>query len=188
MQEPSRGHTPSRTRSYPTSVRTREGLVVRLGMAEYNLQPLFNQVQAWWTDQHAGCQPQPPRPRPGLEGLEHLWNYDTVAVSLGVRTNPMCGLYCGWKNSRTRDQLVGGLRWRIKASAVEAAGILEQPDVRLAQQIASALVPQPFGTELTLVTDLIEAAGAQTVQGRDRAMAGVGIALLCLAGYFLTRG
>ena len=56
--------------------------------------------------------------------------------------------------------------------------------MELAQQVASALVPQPIGTELSLVSDLIEAAGAQTVQGRNQALVGAGTAALVLLFLF----
>lgn len=150
-----------------------------------NLQPLIDLIQPFWTDQHAGCQPLVPQPHPGLEGLEFLWGYNAPAVALGIA--PICGLGCGWRNGRTTDELVRVLRWRLKASAVEASAILEQPDSRLALQVASALVPQPLGDELTLVADLIEAAGAQTVRGRNRALAGAGIAAAGLLVYFGSR-
>lgn len=149
-----------------------------------DLERLRAQIQPWWAEQHAH-QPPAPQPQPGLEGLNYLWNYDQVAVSLGIR--PMCGLNCGWTNGRTRNQLVEELRRRIKASAVEAAGILNEPGVETSQQIASALVPQPFGTELTLVTDLIKAAGAQSVQGRNRALVGAGVSALALLWFFFGR-
>lgn len=156
-------------------------------MPQPNLQPLINQTQTWWTEQHADCKELIPQPRPGFEGmgLEYLWNCETVTESLGIPSFPMCGISCGWRNGRSQDELVQSLRIRIRASAVLASGILQNPDVQLAQQVASALVPEPCGTELTLVSDLIEAAGAQTVQGRNNALAGAGVAAFALLALYL---
>ncbi len=156
-------------------------------MSQPNLQPLINQLQAWWTQQHAECRESVPQPRPGFEGtgLEYLWNYESVTEYLDVPSLAMCGVACRWKNGRSEDELVQSLRPRIKATAVRASGILQNPDVQLAQQVASALVPQPYGTELTVVTDLIEAAGTQTVQGRNNALAGAGVAALALGALYV---
>jgi hypothetical protein len=97
-------------------------------------------------------------------------------------------LACEWKKGRSEEELVQSLRPRIKATAVRTSGILQNPDVQLAQQVASALVPQPYGTELTLVADLIEVASAQTVQARNNAFAGAGVAALALSAlYVLSR-
>ena len=159
-------------------------------MSQPNLQPLIDQVQAWWTQQHVECSEPIPEPRLGFEatGLEFLWNCETVTESLGIPSFSMCGVSCGWKNGRSRDELVQNLRPRIRGAAVQASGILQDPDAQLALQVASALVPQPYGTELTLVADLIDAAGAQTVQGRYNALAGAGVAaIVLLALFFVSR-
>ena len=96
---------------------------------------------------------------------------------------------CGWKNGRTRDQLILSLRPRLKARAVEAAQLLEQLQNQIAVQVASALLPRPVGTELSVVVDLIEAAGAQTVEDRNRALKGVVVAVgVAVLIYLLSRG
>jgi hypothetical protein len=148
--------------------------------AERNLGPLTELMQGWWNEWHADCHPTvlDSLGRP-CENLSWLYTQEELPV--------ICGLSCGWRDGQTRDQLVASLRPRLKASAVEAAGLLEQPDARIAEQVAGALVPQPLGDELTFVTDLIEAAGAQTVQRRDRALVGAGIAGLMLLMFFLFR-
>ena len=63
-------------------------------MSQPNLQPLINQVQPWWTQQHAECQEPLPQPRPGFEGtgLEFLWKCETVTESLGIPSLAMCGV------------------------------------------------------------------------------------------------
>jgi hypothetical protein len=146
----------------------------------HNLDPLVAQVQRWWMDQHAGCERMSADPlgRP-FEGYAWLYSQEDLPV--------ICGLGCGWSGGRTRDQLVLSLRPRLKAGAVETAGLLEQPDAQVARQVASALVPQPFGYELAIVTDLIEAAGAQTIRGRNRTLAGAGFSTLLLLGFFFFR-
>jgi hypothetical protein len=142
-----------------------------------NLEPLFEPVQAWWTAEHEKCVPVP------VENYDPEWLVPFPRFTPTV--GPYCAFGCGWRRDRSLDQLVLSLRPRLKASAVEAAQMLERPDAQIALQVASALVPRPFGDELTLVTDLIEAAGAQTVQDRNRALAGVGISLVVLALIYL---
>lgn len=73
------------------------------------------------------------------------------------------------------------LRPHLKANAVQASELLSTPDAQIAREIASTLLPAPFGEELNVVTDLIQAAGAQTLKQRDRALMGAaagGVALL----------
>ena len=66
-----------------------------------NLQPLIDQVQAWWTDEHANCRVQELwQPRPGLEGL---WRQATMPEVLSDLPVPVCGWNCGWKNGRSRS-------------------------------------------------------------------------------------
>ena len=144
-----------------------------------NIDPLIAQIQSWWTAQHERCNPIPD------------WNSPDGTLGYLFKQEPIgfCGVNCGWRDGRTRDQLILSLRPRLKAGAVEAAQILEQPQRQAALQLAQALVPRPVGTELTVVADLIEAAGAQTVQDRNRALAGAGIALVAAALlYLLSRG
>jgi hypothetical protein len=80
------------------------------------------------------------------------------------------------------------LRSELRSGAVQAAGLLQAQDTQIAQLVATSLVPAPFGTELTLLTDLIEAAGAQSIQVRNRYLAGAGIAAFTLVCLFVGRG
>lgn len=145
-----------------------------------NLGPLIELVQAWWTAEHEQCQPIP------VESYDPEEIIQPYMFRFRPTVGPYCGFGCGWKGDRTFDQLVLNLRPRLRVGAVEAAQMLEQPDAQIAPQVASALVPQPIGTELTLVTNLIEAAGAQTVQGRNQALVGVGVSLVVLALIYLS--
>ena len=149
---------------------------------DQNLGPLVEPVQAWWTTQHEPCQPVP------VESYDPPEIVPFSMFQYRSTIRPFCGFSCGWKGDRTFDQLLLGLRPRLKASAVEAAQMLEQPDAQIALKVASSLVPQPIGDELTLVTDLIEAAGAQTVKDRNRALVGAGIAFALIVAFLLSRG
>jgi hypothetical protein len=145
----------------------------------FNLDPLIVQVQRWWTDQHAACGSgvSDPLGRP-FEGLSVLYNFEEWRENAVV-----CPLTCGWRSEQTFDQLVASLRSEIKVNAVRTAGLLNRPDARVATQVASALMPAPWGEELTLVSDLIDAAGAKTVSERKRALKGAGIAVAVIVGF-----
>jgi len=144
-----------------------------------DLGPLTELAQAWWTAEHEPC--TPPLPAWG----EPAWGQENMFAPI---IRPFCGISCGWKSDRDRDALVASLRPHLKAGAVETAQLLEQPDAQIGLQVASALLPTPYGEELTLVADLIEAAGAQTVRARNWALAGVGATLLVLVCVFLFKG
>jgi hypothetical protein len=154
-------------------------------MAERQLDigPLISQVQSWWDSQHAECPVLAPDPlgRP-FDGLSFLYTQAELEYS-----SP-CPLLCGWRDGQTPEQMIASLRPYLKAGAVNAAGLLDRPDAQIAEQVASTLLPAPFGDELTFVTDLIEAAGAQTVQGRNRKLVGAGAAGFFLILFLLARG
>jgi hypothetical protein len=141
-----------------------------------DLGPLIEQAQAWWTAEHEPCTPPPPA------WGEPAWGQENMFAPI---IRPFCGISCGWKGDRDRDQLVASLCPHLKAVAVEAAQLLEQPDAQVGLQVASALVPTPYGEELTIVADLIEAAGAQTVKARNKALLGVGATVFVLVCLFL---
>ena len=147
-----------------------------------DLDPLIEQVQGWWVAQHLNCRQESPDPL-GRPFEIFRWSYRDEDLA----PTP-CPIFCGWQRGRTTDQLTASLRPRVKAGAVRAARLLEDPDANIALQVAEALAPQPFGDELRLVADLIEAAGAQTEQGRNRALVGAGFAAFGLGVLFLGRG
>lgn len=129
-----------------------------------NLGPLQTRVQSWWTPQH---------------------QHEPAALDAWLRPARLCGYGCGWQRGRSFEQLVASLRPYLRAGAVDAAADLQRPNVRYGMEVAEALVPKPMGDELALVADLIEAAGAQTVQARNRALAGAAVAALAIAIFFL---
>jgi len=147
-----------------------------------NLDPLIGQVQSWWNEQHAACSSEvvpDPLGRP-LEGLSFLYTREEWLAYPVI-----CPSTCGWRNAKSRDQLLASLRPKIKANAVRAAGLLDQPDVQVARQVASSLMPAPYGEELTLVVDLIDAAGAQSVYEQKRALKRARITAVSVVGLLL---
>jgi len=147
-----------------------------------NLDPLIGQVQSWWNEQHIACGSEvvPDSLGRPFEGLSFLYTREEWQ-----KYPVICPSTCGWRNAKSRDQLLASLRPKVKANAVRAAGILDRPDVEVARQVASALMPAPYGEELTLVVDLIEAAGAQSVFEQKRALKGAGIACATVVGLLL---
>jgi len=150
-----------------------------------NLDPLIGQFQLWWNEQHAACgsavMPDP-LGRPS-EGLSFLYTH-----AEWLEYPVICPSTCGWRNAKSRDQLLESLRPIVKANAVRAAGLLDQPDAQVALQVADALVPAPYGEELTLVVDLIQAAGAQSIFERKRALKSAGIAATVVSLLLLNTG
>jgi hypothetical protein len=145
--------------------------------------PLTSQVQNWWDSQHAECPSWLPDPlgRP-VEGLPFLY------TQVEFEYPSPCPLLCGWRDGQTTEQLVASLRPYLKAGAVSASGLLERPNAKIAEQVASSLLPAPFGDELMLVTNLIEAAAAQTTQVRNQKLVSAGIAAFVLAVFLFARG
>lgn len=133
------------------------------------LNGLVAETQRWWNEQHTHCASREGDPL-GRPWDSMGWLYSQEDLGLG--RCPMCG----WQDDRNRDQLIASLRSELSARAVRAAGFLKQPDVRVAAEVAMALVPTPYGAELTLLTDLIEAAGAETVMECNQALVGAGMA------------
>jgi hypothetical protein len=128
--------------------------------------PLLEGVQRWWSAQHE---------HPVPAGPDSPW--DVVRFQHEMP----CGFGCEWRKGRTNDQLIASLRPYVRAKTVEAANALQQPSVRLALTLANQLMPRPYGTDLTVLADVIEAAGAQTVEARNRAigraLASVGVSM-----------
>jgi hypothetical protein len=152
-------------------------------MTERNQDTLIAQTQRWWDQQHANCNQRDldPLGRP-FEAMSWLYTQEDLG-------QPLCPMSCRWEQDRTREQLVATLYTELTVGAVHAAGLLQQPDVGVALEIASALVPAPYDAELTFVTDLIKAAGAQTVQDRNRSLVGAGVSMAALASFiFWGRG
>jgi hypothetical protein len=147
-----------------------------------DLGPLSAQVQRWWSAQHASCSAPFTTDSLGrpFDGLAFLFKHEEIQVGPIV-----CPMICGWREGRRSEELLASLRPEVRAGAVRAAGLLSQPDVQIAEQVALALTPPPYGEELTLVTDLINAAGAQSVFEQRRALKGAGIAAVVVAGYWL---
>jgi len=146
-----------------------------------NLGPLTAQVQKWWSAQHANCHApvaNDPLGRP-FEGLSFLYSHEEIQVD-----SIICPTTCGWRSDKDSHELLASLLPEVKAGAVRVAGQLSQPDMQVAQQVAFALVPTPYGQELTLVSDLIQAAGAQSVFERNRALKGAGFAAVAIAGFW----
>jgi hypothetical protein len=137
-----------------------------------NIGPLTAQVQEWWTAQHEQCPSLP---------IEPEWGQTYMGRQAMGR---WCGVIpCGWRGELSADQLALCLRRNLRSGAVQSAQLLEQPDAHVALQVASALAPKPYGNELTLVADIIDAAGAQTNQERNQALVGAGLALIALMVY-----
>lgn len=128
--------------------------------------PLLNGVQRWWSAQHE--HPVPPGP-------DSPWDVVRFQNQLP------CGFGCDWRQGRTNEQLIASLRPQLRAKTVEAANALQQPNMRLVLTLANQLMPRPYGTDLTVLADVIEAAGAQTVEERNRAfgraLAAVGVSV-----------
>ena len=120
---------------------------------------LQSQVQAWWNDQH-----------------QHGLTTDPEHCQWGS---------CDWWAGRSWDQLVASLRPYLSRKAARAAQELNEPGVRTALSVAQFLLPAPYGEEVKLVEALIEAASAQTVEARDRALIGVGVALLMIVALYI---
>jgi len=62
---------------------------------------------------------------------------------------------------------------------------LSQPNEEVAEEVASSLLPTPWGTELTFVTDIVKAAGAQNAFQRRQALKGAGVAIATIVGFGL---
>lgn len=139
-------------------------------MAQYNIQPLLNQVQLWWSQQQ-------PAPGDTPSGLNHLFN--------------PYGMVGNWQKGRSRVQLANELRSYVKADSVRASGMLQQPDAKVALQVANLLLPKPLSLEVDVIVDAIELAGADTVADRRRALVGLigaGASLLLFSLLFSQRG
>lgn len=149
-----------------------------------NPTPLIEQAQAWWQRQHAGC-PGPRDPMGGpSDSLSWLYTHGDP-----VEEWP-CPLSCGWRGDRSVEQLADDLSQEFSVQAVRAAGLVDAPDAQVAELVAGALLPQPYGDAFTLVVDVVKAASAKTVQARDRALVGALVAgglLLIFAGVALRR-
>ncbi len=128
------------------------------------MQALQQRVQQWWSQQHEHDWAEVSGE--SLDGL--LFSGYTVQCGWGP---------CGWQNGRDWATLVSSLRPFVTGELVIAARKLEQPDVQWTLAIASSLVPRPIGDEIQLVADIIEAAGAQSVQERKKALVGAGVAI-----------
>jgi hypothetical protein len=147
-----------------------------------DLSPLIEQVQRWWDTKHQTCGVKRGSNSPGLpsENLyDLLRNEDLIGYAV------ICPSTCGWRGNETVQELVSELQRDLKANAVRAAGLLNRPNEQIAERVASALLPTPYGQELTFVTDLIKAAGAQTVFQRKQTLTGAGIAAVTLVGFCL---
>jgi hypothetical protein len=85
---------------------------------------------------------------------------------------PGCAFGCGcdWRQGRSDEQLIESLKPYVKANTVQAAQALQEPPFRVGIAVAGALPPKPYGTDINVLADLIEAAGAQTVEDRDKAI------------------
>jgi hypothetical protein len=135
-----------------------------------NVEPLLDEVQTWWSSQHAHVLPS-----------DGAWPGRLARL----RFHAPCGYGCDWRVGRSNEQLDADLRRHVRAEAVVAARKLEDPSVNTSFRIATSLMPRPYGDEARLVADLIEAAGAQNVQARNRALVGAGFALVGVLSFFL---
>jgi hypothetical protein len=150
--------------------------------SQRDIGPLQAQVQEWWDAQHASHQPTVDplgRPYSGIGQLESIFNQGEFVENI-----QLCPMLCAWRNGRSREELVATLRPYLKARAVQTSELLSTPDAQVAREIASTLLPAPFGEELNVVTDLIQAAGAQTLQQRDRALLRAAAGGVVLLGFF----
>jgi hypothetical protein len=69
-----------------------------------------------------------------------------------------------------QDVLVAELHGDLRFVLARTAAVLLRPDVDVATTIAENLAPAPYGDEISLVRDLIVAAGAPTQKVRDHAL------------------
>ncbi len=119
-------------------------------------------VQEWWSNQHE----HPVEP----------WEDELSLYFKGTNLVPCGWGYCNWQQGRSPEALVASLRPHITGELIKAAQRLEEPGVAWSLAIASSLMPRPYGDELQFVVDIIEAAGAQSVQERNQALVGAGVA------------
>jgi hypothetical protein len=122
-------------------------------MAQYSA--VLEQVQLWWSEQQ-------PDLRYASEDLSYLFLPNMARHD--------------WRKGRSVQQLAAELRPYLKVDAVRASRMLEQPAAQVALQVASQLVPQPFGSEIQVVVDVIEMAGSSNVADRQRALRGLVVA------------
>jgi hypothetical protein len=161
----------------------------KIGFARYggysvetmqDLGPLTEQVQRWWDAQHAHCRAASDSYGPSSDGLSWLFRSEEFVPYAVV-----CPSTCGWRNGKTSEELLSGIKREVKASAVRAARLLNEPNERAAEKVVSALLPPPYGDELNLVTDLIKAAGAQSIYEQNQAFKGAAIAAVTVVGLCL---
>ena len=112
--------------------------------------PLHNMVQSWWSEQNHQAE---------------IYVGDWPPWQDAYRREQM-----SWRGSRTDDDLVREMRSNPKATAVEAALVLNDPEMSVAIEIAQSLVPPPYGEEIQLLADLIKAGGARSVRRRNWAL------------------
>jgi hypothetical protein len=126
--------------------------------------PLHNMVQSWWSEQNHHAE---------------IYVGDWPPWQDAYRREPM-----SWRGLRTDDDLIQEMSTKLKASAVEAALVLNDPEMSVAIEIAQLLAPPPYGEEIQFLADLIKAGGARSVRKRNWALLGVVMSVIGLAMAF----